>query len=131
MEDRNAIKQHLNDMLSALFPNAGIDADILVDVDLIDDLNMDSITFISIVVEIEDIFGITVPDDMLLMESFRNVDRIIHIIESAENSFIQNEKGHCGNSWTSGDISSPRPIPSTGEEYCLRSCIISPPIATW
>lgn len=96
MEDRNAIKQQLNDMLSALFPNAGIDADILVDVDLIDDLNMDSITFISIVVEIEDIFGITVPDDMLLMESFRNVDRIIHIIESAENSFIQNEKGQEG-----------------------------------
>ena len=96
MEDRNAIKQQLNDMLSALFPNAGIDADILVDVDLIDDLNMDSITFISIVVEIEDIFGITVPDDMLLMESFRNVDRIIHIIESAENSFIKNEKGQEG-----------------------------------
>ena len=47
---------------------------------------MDSITFISIVVEVEDLFGITVPDDMLLMENFRDIDGIIQIIENSKNA---------------------------------------------
>lgn len=72
-------------MISNLFPNSGIDSDILEYVDLIDDLGMDSVTFISIVVEIESIFEIIVPDDMLLMENFRNADGILAVIESAMN----------------------------------------------
>lgn len=72
-------------MISNLFPNSGIDSDILEYVDLIDDLGMDSVTFISIVVEIESIFEIIVPDDMLLMENFRNVDGILAVVESAMN----------------------------------------------
>ena len=64
------IKNKLIDMIQNLFPDSGVDKDVLPYVDLIDDLGMDSITFISIVVEVEDLFGITVPDDMLLMENF-------------------------------------------------------------
>ena len=72
-------------MLNNLFPNSGVDSDILEYVDLIDDLGMDSVIFISMVVEIESIFEIIVPDDMLLMENFRNVDGILAVIESAMN----------------------------------------------
>lgn len=79
------VKSKVIEIISNLFPNSGIDSDVLEYVDLIDDLGMDSITFISIVVEIESIFEIIVPDDMLLMENFRNVDDIIAIIESAMN----------------------------------------------
>ena len=50
--------------------------------DLIDDLGMDSMTFISIVVEIEFVFNIIVPDDILLMENFKNVDDIVGVIEN-------------------------------------------------
>lgn len=79
------IKSKVIDMLNNLFPNSGIDSDILEYVDLIDDLGMDSVSFISIVIEVESIFEIIVPDDMLLMENFRNVDGILAVIESAMN----------------------------------------------
>ncbi len=83
-------------MLTTLIPNIEADADIFEYVDLIDDLGMDSITFISIVVEIESMFEITVSNDMLLIEDFSNVDGIIQIIEDTksvgdENSSTQEE----------------------------------------
>ena len=80
------IKNKLIDMIQTLFPDSGVDKDILPYVDLIDDLGMDSIIFISIVVEVEDLFGITVPDDMLLMENFKDIDGIIQIIENSKNA---------------------------------------------
>ena len=57
---------------------------------------MDSITFISIVVEVEAHFGIEVPDDMLLLENFKCVEDIVSIIEnellkkSEESEVIEN-----------------------------------------
>lgn len=42
---------------------------------------MDSVTFISIVVEIESYFDIQVPDDYLLINKFRSVAQIMNIIE--------------------------------------------------
>ena len=80
------IKNKLIDMIQNLFPDSGVDKDVLPYVDLIDDLGMDSITFISIVVEVEELFGITVPDDMLLMENFKDIDGIIQIIENSKNA---------------------------------------------
>ena len=80
--ERNEIKIKVVDILTPLFPNSGIDTSILEYVDLIDDLGMDSMTFISIVVEIEFVFNIIVPDDILLMENFKNVNNIVGIIEN-------------------------------------------------
>ena len=59
---------------------------------MIDDLGMDSITFISIIVEIEDMFGITIPDEMLLIENFRNVDEIVRLIENETTTSAINMK---------------------------------------
>ena len=42
---------------------------------------MDSVTFISIVIEIESYFDIQVPDDYLLINKFRSVAQIMSIIE--------------------------------------------------
>ena len=87
------IKAKVIEMLNNLFPNSGIGSDVLEYVDLIDDLGMDSITFISTVVEIESIFEIIVPDDMLLIENFRNVDGILAVVESAMNEDRSRENG--------------------------------------
>lgn len=84
--EKGNIKAKVIKMINNLFPNSGLDMDVLEYVDLIDDLGMDSITFISIVVEVESIFEIIVPDEMLLMENFRNVDGIVAIVESAMNA---------------------------------------------
>lgn len=90
--NRAEITEKLIEKLKELFADRNVDTDTLEYVDLIDDLGMDSITFISIVVEVEDIFGITVPDDMLLMENFRNVDGITKIIEGEINAVGEYEK---------------------------------------
>ena len=74
------IKQGVIELISKLFEDKGFDTDIIEYVDLIDDLGMDSITFISIVVEIEAHFDIEVPDDMLLPEKFKCVDDIVSIV---------------------------------------------------
>ena len=76
------IKQEVIEVISELFKNKGFDIDLLEYVDLINDLGMDSITFISIVVEIEAHFDIEVPDDMLLLEKFKCVDDIVSIVEN-------------------------------------------------
>lgn len=76
----NSIKTELIALLSELFQDKGIDIDLLEYVDLIDDLGMDSLTFISIVVEIESRFQIVVPDDMLMLDGFRTLDDILTVI---------------------------------------------------
>ena len=76
------IKQEVIELISELFKDKGFDIDIIEYVDLIDDLGMDSITFISIVVEVEAHFDIEVPDDMLLLENFKCVDDIVSVIEN-------------------------------------------------
>ena len=83
------IKQEVIELISELFKDKGFDIDIIEYVDLIDDLGMDSITFISIVVEIEAHFGIEVPDDMLLLENFKCVDDIISVIENGLSKKLQ------------------------------------------
>lgn len=82
---REVIKEKVIDLVGDLFSDLDFDKDILEYIDLIDDAGMDSITFISIVIEIEAIFEITVPDDMLLKEYFRNVDAIMKIVEQEIN----------------------------------------------
>ena len=77
-----AIKQEVIELISELFKDNGFDIDIIEYVDLVDDMGMDSITFISIVVKVEAHFNIEVPDDMLLFENFKCVDDIVSVIEN-------------------------------------------------
>ena len=76
------IKKEVIELISELFKDKGFDIDIIEYADLIDDFGMDSITFISIVVEIEAHFDIEVPDDMLLLENFKSADDIVSIVEN-------------------------------------------------
>ncbi len=80
------IRNEVINLISELFLDKGFDADIIEYIDLIDDAGMDSITFISIIVEIEAKFDIIVPDDMLLMDNFRNVDDIVTLVECERSS---------------------------------------------
>lgn len=76
------IKTEVIDLISELFRNKGFDTDIIEYADLVDDMGMDSITFISIVVELEVKFDITVSDDMLLIDNFKKVDDIVAVVEN-------------------------------------------------
>ena len=84
------IKKEIIELISELFVNKGVDTDVIEYADLIDDLGMDSITFISIVVEIEAHFGIEIPDQMMLLECFRQVDDIVSIVEKEITQKLEN-----------------------------------------
>ena len=76
----NEIKEKIIAVCSEIFRNSGIDADMLEYVDFSDDLGMDSIVFITLIVEIEMMFDITVPDEWLLMDNFKNVDSVFKVV---------------------------------------------------
>ena len=80
--EKSEIKAKILEILSNLFQNTGIDTDVLEYVDLIDDFGMDSVNFISLIVELEAEFDIQIPDDMLLLENFKCVDDIVSVIEN-------------------------------------------------
>ena len=87
---RDDIKVAVIELLEELFAEANFDANILEYIDLIDDAGMDSISFISLIVEIESKFDIIVPDDKLLMDNFKNVDDIIVVVENELTKGVEN-----------------------------------------
>ena len=76
----NNIKSELINIIANSFHDKGYDIDIIEHLDLVNDMSMDSITFISLVVKIESRFDIEIPDDFLLMDYFQNIDKIVEIV---------------------------------------------------
>lgn len=56
--------------------------------DLIDDLGVDSISLITIIVEIESTFNIEFPDDLLIINKIRNFNHLVQTVKS----IIEREK---------------------------------------
>ena len=78
--NRDEIKEKLIALCAEIFKDSNVDTDLLEYVDFADDLGMDSITFITLIVELEATFDITVPDDLLLMDNFKNMDDINKLV---------------------------------------------------
>ena len=76
------IKNRIITILSRLFAESGVDTDILEYVDLVDDLGMDSINFISLIIELEAEFDVQIPDEWLLMEKFQTYTQIYTAVEA-------------------------------------------------
>lgn len=76
----NQIKDKVTDIVFALFKDQNIDKDLIEYVNLVSDMNMESIIFISLIVSIENEFQVIVPDDFLLMDYFRTIDDIVFTI---------------------------------------------------
>lgn len=79
--EKSEIKVKVLEILGHLFQNSGVDEDVLEYMDLIDDLGMDSVNFISLIIELEANFHIRIPDDWLLMDKFRESSLIIFAVE--------------------------------------------------
>ena len=78
--NRDEIKEKLIALCAEVFKDSNVDTDLLEYVDFADDLGMDSITFITLIVELEATFDITVPDDLLLMDNFKTMDDVIKVV---------------------------------------------------
>lgn len=85
-----SIKKELISLVATLFADNGFDVDMIEYIDFIDDLGMDSITFISLVVELEAKFDIIVPDKMLTIENFKSIDDILVKIFGINKDIIYN-----------------------------------------
>ena len=79
--EKRKIKEKVLEILSHLFQTSGVDTDVLEYVDLIDDLGMDSVNFISLIVELEVEFDIQIPDEWLLIDKFRECSSILSAVE--------------------------------------------------
>ena len=92
--NRDEIKEKLVALCTEIFKDSNVDTDLLEYVDFADDLGMDSITFITLIVELEAAFDITVPDDLLLMDNFKNMDDVIKVVAAqlAESTTEKEEK---------------------------------------
>lgn len=75
------IKVRIIELCLEIFPGFGVDKDLIECVDFVDDFGMDSIMYITFLVEIETIFDIVIPDNLMLIDNFRNVNSIVGIIE--------------------------------------------------
>ncbi len=75
------LKHELVNIIAAIFQNDGFDVDMIEYLDFFDDLGMDSVIFISMVVEIESYFNIEIPDEFLILDKFKNFTQIMSIIE--------------------------------------------------
>lgn len=75
------IKEKIVEILSVLFENSGVDKDVFQYADLVDDLGMDSISFISLIIELEATFDIQVPDEWLQIEKFQTYKEIYTEVE--------------------------------------------------
>ena len=90
------IKQKISSLCLETFQGCGADMDVIDYLDFVDDLGMDSITFIKLIIEIETCFGIIIPDDMLSMENFKNLNEIVQHLESIEASNCNEGKEQVG-----------------------------------
>ena len=82
----NEIVDQLRILCNKIFESSLFEKDIYKDnIKLIKDVGMDSITFMSLIIEIEDYFNIIIPDDCLSMDDFDSVERIAMVVEKELN----------------------------------------------
>lgn len=77
-----AIQDKLLVIIKKVFKNNRLTIDSLKGCNLSDDLGMESMIFMEIIIEIEDEFGICIPDELLMIENFVSYENIVRIIES-------------------------------------------------
>lgn len=78
--EQTTIKEKTIHILDNMFSDSRIDKDVIEYVDLVDDLGMDSINFISLIIELETLFDVQIPDDWMLIERFRSYSLIYSAI---------------------------------------------------
>ncbi len=77
---KESIQKKLIELLYKNFRITNISKDVIPNLDLIDDLSIDSLTFISLLIEIESEFNIIIPDEFIKLDLFRNFNDIVDII---------------------------------------------------
>lgn len=80
-KEREEIRVQVCAILMECFKSQKLDESHIGKYDLIEDLGMDSITFIYLMVTIERHFNIVISDEDMLMIRFRNVDSMVELVQ--------------------------------------------------
>lgn len=75
------IKEDIIKIISSFYVERGYEDGIIENMEL----EMSSLIFIEIVIEIEEYFNIVIPDEVLTIEQFNRIDKIICIVENELN----------------------------------------------
>ena len=76
------IKEKIINILKDILIEIKFDDKVLEHMNLVDDLGIDSITFITLIIELENSFDINIPDKYLLLDKMNTVDKIQMIISN-------------------------------------------------
>ena len=85
---REEIKQNLIKVLSNNISENKTNEYDYENINIIDEYDIESLTFISIIIDLEHIFNVIIPDDLLQMDEFSDFNNIVNILDSLLN--IQN-----------------------------------------
>ena len=86
--NEKCVKKAIVDVVSREFNIEEKDQKILDQLDLLEDLGMDSMSFVSIIVELEATLGIIIPDEYMLIDNFRNLDSIVNVIQNVRTDLM-------------------------------------------
>lgn len=79
--ENSILKEKIIETLNKLFPNMEVDADVFEHVSLIDDLGIDSISFVKLVIALEMEFNFKFDDDKLLISEFPTVQSLFEYVD--------------------------------------------------
>lgn len=88
--NKDFLKKNIKEIIISKLNLQELDDEIIENMDLYLDAAMDSLTFISIIIEIENVFDIIIPDDLLIMDKFRNFKKICDIVEKISKEKMNN-----------------------------------------
>ena len=77
---KEEIKEKIISICAEVFRDTGVEPGMIEYVDFEDDLGMDSIAFVTLIVMLEECFEVTIPDDLMLIENFSNLQKITNIV---------------------------------------------------
>ena len=74
--ESQAIHKKICSILRDKFSSFDIDLELLSHINFVDDIGLDSISFIELIVEIESAFDVEIPDEYLTAEHFDTLEKI-------------------------------------------------------
>lgn len=72
----DVIRKKLIETVSVFFEDIGIHVENIESVDFVDELGMDSLMFITLIIELENAFGFQLEDELIHLENFKSLDDI-------------------------------------------------------
>ena len=79
---KTEVKEKLQNILKETIDYIEVDSDDKNNLDLIQEIGLDSIDFITLIIEIEEVFNVTIPDEYLVFDKYQSIYDLFDLIET-------------------------------------------------